>query len=50
MKKNDLLRLECIRGYYKSDPNMAIQHALEVQKGKWIWDQIKILNSWCDEP
>ena len=43
--KNDLLRLECIRGYYKSDPNMAIQRALEVQKGKWIWDQIKNWNS-----
>ena len=39
--KNDLLRLECIPGYYKRDPNMAIQCALEVQKGKWIWDQIQ---------
>ena len=43
--KNDLLCLECIRGCYKSDPNMAIQCALEVQKGKWIWDQIKNWNS-----
>ena len=43
--KNDLLRLDCIHGYYKSDPNMAIQRALEVQKGKWIWDQIKNWNS-----
>ena len=43
--KSDLMRLECMRGYYKNDPNMDIQCTLEVQKGKWIWDQSKNWNS-----
>ena len=44
-EKNDLKRLECIRGYCKNDPEMAVQLTLEVQKGNWILDQIKNWNS-----
>ena len=28
-EKNDILRLACIHGYYKIDPDKAIQRALE---------------------
>ena len=41
-EKNDLMRIECICGYSKNDPDMAIPHALKVQRQMDFGSQHKL--------